>query len=125
VLESIITARDEETKSSAGDKFETSRAMLQIEEAKNKAQLAQTIQEHKKLLSLEIDKVSTQIIEGSLVITSHGIYFIAIGIGKIKIEDQLYYCVSAQSPIAHALIGRKVGDQISFNSQDISVLQLQ
>lgn len=125
VLDSIVTARNEETKSSAGDKYETSRAMLQIEEDKNKQQLARALVEHRKLLSIDSAVTAGPIRLGSLVTSSQGIYYIAVGVGKLLLDGVQYYCISPQSPIGMVIIGKRVSDQANFNDQVITILQVE
>ncbi len=125
VLDSVVTARNEETKSSAGDKYETSRAMLQIEEDKNKQQLARAMVEHKRLLSLDLSTTSESIKMGSLIRSTQGDYFIAVGLGKVEIDGQRYYCISPQSPIGMLLIGKQSSEEINFNGQTITILQVE
>jgi hypothetical protein len=123
-LASIRESRNNETKSSAGDKYETGRAMMQIEEDKNRSQLAQAFEVKNELQKLDIDKKTIRVENGSLVYTSNGVYFISIGIGKVKLEDQLYYCVSRFSPIGMKLIGKRTGDEIEFNGNQIRIVKI-
>lgn len=118
-LDSIKESIYNETKSSVGDKHETGRVMMQLEAENTKAQFASALQT-KRLLS-HIDYITTFLTaqKGSLVITNLASYFIAIGIGKVLIEGQVYYCISTDSPIAKRLVGKKVGDEIDFNGRKI------
>jgi hypothetical protein len=123
-LASIRESRDNEMKSSAGDKYETGRAMMQIEEDKNRIQLAQALEVKNELQKLDIDKKTMRIENGSLVYTNAGIYFISIGIGKVELEEQLYYCVSRLSPVGQKLIGKRTGDEIEFNGNQIRIVTI-
>lgn len=118
-------SRDNETKSSAGDKFETGRAMMQIESEKNKVQLLKAIKLKKELTQINIQPAKTIIKVGSLVTTKTGIYFLAIGIGKVKVEEQNVFCISMASPIGQVLNGLAVGDSSSFQGRAIEVLAIQ
>ena len=51
-----IEARDGETKSSAGDKFETGRAMMQLEQQRHEVQLSKAFQLSADLDRLDIDE---------------------------------------------------------------------
>ena len=69
------TALHSETKSSAGDKHETGRAMLQLEMEKAGQQL-KSVQQMKDILArIDPEKRSELAILGSLVETSLGTYF--------------------------------------------------
>ena len=108
-----------ETKSSAGDKHETGRAMIQLEMEKAGQQLA-TINEMKAILEkISIENKSKSICLGSLVITTKGTYFLAISIGKIIVEKNDYFVVSTNSPIGNQLLGKKVEEIIPFNKAEI------
>lgn len=53
---------------------------------------------------------------GSLVECSNGLFFISVPLGKIEMDDKIYFAISNQSPVGQLLGGKKEGDQISFNS---------
>jgi len=120
-LTAIQESRNNETKSSSGDKFETGRAMMHIEEQNNKVQLSEAFEVKKKLAGIGIKKTVSHIKSGSLVITNRGNYFISIGIGKVKIADTIYFCLSPNSPIGMKMIGKEIGDEIAFNQNKITV----
>ena len=117
-------AANEEGKSSAGDKYETGRAMMQLEIEKNTSQLLQA----KQMLNLlnQIKTFTTQnlVQQGSLVQTNNGFYFIAIGAGIVKMNNLDYYLISQVSPICQLLKGKKVGDSFVFNSKEFKILSV-
>lgn len=121
VLKSLEESKNNESKSSAGDKYETGRAMLHLEEEKNKTQLTEAMLAKAVLESIHLEKVNNKIQTGSLVITNTGKYFIAIGIGKTLIDKKLIYSISLDSPIGQILKDKKVGDQVSFNDRFIII----
>ena len=104
-----------ETKSSAGDKHETGRAMIQLEMEKASQQLLVVTEMKETLQKLTIEKSSKNGILGSLVKTTKGTYFLAVSIGKMTIENEDFLVVSTISPIGKQLLGSKVGDIIPFN----------
>src|SRR5688572_1733287 len=73
-------AANDETKSSAGDKYETGRAMAQLEIEKNSVQLAESVRLKRLLDAIKIDKQSLVVQPGSLVITQQSNFFIAISV---------------------------------------------
>lgn len=110
-----------ETKSSAGDKHETGRAMLQLEREKAGQQLAE-IQKINQLFSkIDISKPSKSIGLGSLVFTSNRNYFIAISAGELKANNQSFYAISANTPIGKLLLGKTVGDEVAFRDQSFMI----
>lgn len=114
-LASIEESRNEETKSSAGDKYETGRAMMQMEEDKVKRQLSELVLMRKALSEIRFDQTFEYVRTGSLVETDQGHFYLTVGVGKIKLEDQSYFCISPNSPIGRLLVGKKEGDQLTFN----------
>jgi hypothetical protein len=120
-IESIQESRNNETKSSAGDKFETGRAMMQIEEDKNKFQLAESLKVKNELFAINLENSLEDIAKGSLVQTNNGIFFISIGVGKIVIEGQTYFCISELSPMGQLLKNKTIGEQFSFRDKKITI----
>ena len=78
---SIQKARNNEIKSSAGDKYETGRVMMQNELEKQALLLQQYQNQKANILKIQNMKTSEEIGFGSLVLTNQGNYLIAIGIG--------------------------------------------
>ncbi|MCC6722892.1 MAG: 3-oxoacyl-ACP synthase [Saprospiraceae bacterium] len=120
-LEAARQAANEEGKSSVGDKYETGRAMMHLEQEKLTIQLAEAQQLQQVLNSISVEKASPTIAEGSLVLTSQGNYFIAISAGKAELDGRLYYLVSLASPIGAALAGRSTGEMVGFRGADIAI----
>ncbi|WP_025743668.1 GreA/GreB family elongation factor [Aquimarina pacifica] len=109
-----------ETKSSAGDKHETGRAMLQLEREKAGKQLAE-VQKLQEIIDRIVITPSTQICLGSLITTSQANYFLSISVGKIISKNTPYYAIAANSPIGKLLIGKTIGDTINFNGNTITI----
>lgn len=121
ILRGIDESRTSETKSSVGDKYETGRSMLHQEEAKSHRQLAQALQLRQELERIDPARPSSRVEPGSLVVTSRGVYYVAIGLGKWKLNQQLYYCISVQSPIGEKLLRKQAGEAIEFNGTVIRI----
>ena len=114
-------AANEESRSSAGDKYTTDRAMMQLEKEKYSYQLTEAIKLSKIMVLLSIDKRFEQVALGSLVYTTTGIYFIAISLGKISINGHDIFVISAVSPMGQRLINKKVHDVIDFNGRKFTI----
>lgn len=108
-----------ETKSSAGDKHETGRAMIQLEMEKAGQQLAEVNLMHDVLTKINIEHTTKVVCLGSLIKTTKGTYFLAISVGKIVVEQHDYFVVSTSSPIGKQLLGKTVGAIIPFNNAEI------
>ncbi len=115
-----------ESKSTAGDKHETGRAMIQLEQERAGHQLRQAEE-----LLLSLQAINTLLLPaetiqlGSLAITDKGSFYISVGLGKITLDSKLYYAVSPTAPIAVALLGKRVGDIVPFNVQELIVQAIQ
>lgn len=113
-----------ETKSSAGDKHETGRAMLQLEREKAGAQLAEVQKLLEIIVRINITSASEVARLGSLVKTSQGIYFLSVSVGKLTIDKKFYFAIATNTPIGKLILGKKVGDHFSFNGNDISIEEI-
>ncbi len=110
-----------ESKSSAGDKFETTRAILQSEQDRIKAQIIKIKADKSILKHLKLKEHET-IQLGSIVNTEAGVsYFVSIGLGKIKLNEKVCYAISPVSPIGQLLIGRQAGDLLTFNNKSNTI----
>ena len=123
-IKNAIESRNEATKSSAGDKHETSRALIQIEIDKHSTQLNKAKFQKNELNKIQLNKNHNEIEFGSLVVASNGIYFIGIGIGQMKLEKTTYYCISIASPIGTLLNKKKEGDSVYFANQKITIFEI-
>lgn len=112
-----------ETKSSAGDKYETAREMVQQDLSRYQNQLFEVNRELTLLQNLK-DNVSTKIEIGSLVRTSLRHIYVATGAGLQIIDELPVFCISAQSPLYRALEGRTMGETFIFRSQEEEVIEI-
>jgi hypothetical protein len=103
-----------ETKSSVGDKYETARAMLQIEQDNVRRRLQEAM-EQKSLFATLPANAGPVVARGSLVCTSKGWLLIGVALGKIKVDDVVVIAVSPQSPLGSKLVGLKVGERVEVN----------
>ena len=123
-IEGLQKALQSETKSSAGDKHETGRAMLQLEREKAGKQLAEINKTKIVLTKVNLDTKSNVITLGSLVYTNQLNYFIAISAGETKVNNELFYAISANTPIGKLLIGKTAGNSINFNGNRIEIKKI-
>lgn len=114
-------ALQSETKSSAGDKHETGRAMLQLEMEKAGQQLSSITLMKETLAKIDISKTSNIASLGSVVVTSQANYFLSISAGKLIACSENYFAVSISSPIGKLLLGKKENDLIVFNEKQIKL----
>ncbi|WP_139957137.1 3-oxoacyl-ACP synthase [Flavicella sediminum] len=127
-IESTIKSNQEdlnsETKSSAGDKHETGRAMLQLEMEKAGQQLKE-VQQMKLLLErVNLEENTALVRLGSVVKTNVANYFMAISSGKISVEGEAYYAISPSSPIGRLLLGKKNKESFLFQGRNFVIESL-
>lgn len=123
-IEEINTSLNSETKSSAGDKHETGRAMVQLEREKLGRQLLEAEKTFLLLQRAKNSKPSTKVSLGSLVKTSNSTYYIAISAGKLVINSKETYCISPNTPIGKLLFGKSEDDVFIFNNKEFKILKI-
>ena len=120
-LAATLEARNSDGKSSAGDKHEVGRAMVQQELDKLEEQRAKLMALQQELAKVPLERKYEQVAFGSLVTTDQGHYLIAIGLGAVEVEGEVIYAISLASPIGKVLAGKKVGDAIVFNGRSVVI----
>lgn len=113
-LDEIQKALTSETKSSAGDKFETTRAMLHGDQDRYTGQLNNAKSLRNQLNLIDINS-KQEAVKGALIKTDKFNYFLAVGIGKLKIGNEIYLVISPSSPIGKIMLGKNINDVIVFN----------
>ncbi|OIQ27706.1 MAG: 3-oxoacyl-ACP synthase [Bacteroidetes bacterium MedPE-SWsnd-G2] len=124
LLSDIEHSLTSETKSSAGDKHETGRAMLQLEREKAGNQLAQLQKEALVLQKIDLSQSSGNVRLGSFVRTSKLNYFIAISAGEITINGEQAYAISPNTPIGKLLLSKSVNDLVEFRNQKFKIIEV-
>ena len=124
VISSNQLALQSETKSSAGDKHETGRAMLQLEMEKAGQQLAGITQMKVVLSKIDILKTSKNACLGSVIITAKVSYFLSISAGQLIVADKSYFAISVSSPMGKLLLGKQEKEVISFNGKTIEIIEI-
>ena len=109
-----MRASNNDTKSSMGDKYETSREMLQQEINRLLNQIQGFVQQ-KEILKKINDKVCDKVEIGSLVETDKGWFYISVSLGEILFENHKIICISSDSPLAKAMANRRVAESFSIN----------
>ena len=121
IISSNQKALQSETKSSAGDKHETGRAMLQLEMEKAGQQLNGISQMKETLARIDAEKTSNIAHLGSIIYTNKANYFLSISVGQLIVADKVYFAISVVSPIGKLLLGKQKGEKISFNGNEIKI----
>ena len=113
-----------ETKSSAGNKYETGRAMAQLEKERHGRRRSETLDTLYVLEGIGTTAPQETVTLGSLVQTTQGFYFISVGLGRIELDSTFYNIVSAESPIGTELLGLEVDDEFVVRGREHRVLSI-
>lgn len=122
--QAITAAREsanDDTKSSAGDKYETGREMMQQEIDRNRKQLEESQKLRLVLEQIDPSKPTLIVQNGSLVSTNFGKFYISISRGQISVDDCHYFAVSSVSPIGVKLMKQTIGFEFDFNGKSFRI----
>ena len=114
-----------ETKSSAGDKHETGRAMLQLEREKAGNQLAELKKLSETLQRINVNQLHNKVTLGSIVKTTELNYFISLSVGEIILGNEIYFGISMATPMGKLLLSKSVGDVINFRSKEFTIVDIE
>jgi len=117
-------AANHETKSSAGDKHETGRAMMQLETEKLNARLSEVLSEQDRLRQIRPEKLSRSVEPGALVITDTKKFYFSMGAGQLSVEGEEYFALSMQTPLGQVAKGRKKDDTFELRGQKYRIKKI-
>ena len=121
-LHSLRESLGSETKSSAGEKHETGRAMIHSEQAR--------VQDSVNRLEAMLSKLRQyaavigpiqRVSPGALVETTGPWVLVGVPMGKVQLPDALVLCVGAEAPLAQQWHGAQPGDQVVLGSQQLTI----
>lgn len=113
----------EDSKSSAGDKFETSREMAQQELVKLNTQLNEQ-QRLKSLVDNQSADQANQVQLGAVIQTNKGIFLIGIPIGNSAFEGKNVIGIGLGAPLGQLLLHKKKGEDVLFNNQQFIIEEI-
>jgi len=116
-MDNAQAAANEEEKSSAGDKYETSRAMSHLEKDMHARQLTANLQELSAVRSVQTNTLYHTPQTGACIQCETITFFIAAGLGKQIVGTEPVIFLSPQSPLAKNIIHKQVGDYFIFNGE--------
>ncbi len=120
-IKSIVSSLNDDTKSSAGDKHETSRAMLQLDREQAGERLIEIEKTQAVVYKIDLTNTSKYAHLGSLVATNNGSFFLSVSIGIVTIENASYFCIGLQTPIGKLLLGKQAGDTFEFRDKKYTI----
>lgn len=112
---------ESESKSSAGDKHNTSRAMIHIEQEKLGEQIGQTQQQLQKAKQIMNANSTEKIGFGSFIQTKTANFLLGISLGKITIGEEMVFCISMESPIGQILLNKSKGETFQFMQKEVEI----
>ncbi len=123
-LQQAREASNDDTKSSAGDKYETSREMMQQDIDRNKRLLIDAEENQKVLASLKDMPATATARNGSLVYTDQGNFYLSISAGQLQLDKETIFAISAVSPIGKLLLGKEKGSTFDFNGKKYQIKEV-
>ena len=121
VQESIVG----EENSTSGNKYETARAMGQEELDRLNQTMNNAIRERNILSQISPEKGCSSAQLGAVVTTDNKQMYISVGIGKLEVEGQIIFAVSAVSPIGQAIMGLLTGDDVLFAGKKEKIIAIE
>ena len=123
-MHELVLEAQNDSKSTAGDKHETGRAMMQLAQEQLGKQLQEAEFKRNQLTRIDATSIHTKIIEGSLISTNENTLFLAAPLGKIQFKGVEVFVISTLSPLGKLLMGKKAGESISFNQRLIQIASI-
>lgn len=120
-LEQAREASLQETKSSAGDKYETGREMMRIQSDMQALHLYEAQDLLHRLERVDVSQVHTSVRPGAVVLTDVGLYFISQSIGPVVLDGLEYQTMSLASPLGKVIKGLSCGESAPFRERTVLV----
>ena len=124
ILNETIESTSSDSKSSAGDKHETSVAMAQIEQEKLSKQLNELLSQKSLISSINPDTQHSKITRGSLVETNHGCYYVSIGLGALEMNNKSIFTLNPLAPLGQLMLGKSKGESFSLNNRKFEIISV-
>lgn len=121
---SVQQSANQESKSSMGDKYETGRAMAQNEVFMLRTQLENLRLELGKFEGTDFSFHREDCAAGSLVRTGNGWFLLSAALGKASVSGQAVMCISLDSPLGKALLGKRKEETFSVNGKEGRILEV-
>jgi transcription elongation GreA/GreB family factor len=106
------------------DRYDAYRAQMLRKRDMFGQQLQKAAELRDVIRKIPVDKIYESAEFGAVVITDRNKIIVAIGLGKVKIDDDEYFSVSPAVPVFKAMEGKKVGDSFSFNGNTMKILDI-
>lgn len=124
LIDSLTDEAQNDAKSSAGDKHETTLSKLHIEQEKIALKLNEALTQKQVVTKIDLDQQTDRVVLGSLVKTNNLIVLIATALPKITIDNQSFFSISPQSPLGEQLMGQEIGHTFQMNQVHYEILEI-
>jgi hypothetical protein len=121
IIQNVQESANNEEKSSAGDKYETGRAMGHLQKDMHTRQLTEYVKELAGLHNVNTGVIYHSACAGAFIETDAALFFIAAGLGKQVIEDKIIFFLSPHAPLAGNLQNKKKGDSFVFGKSTLVI----
>jgi hypothetical protein len=106
------------------DRYDSFRAQLMRRRDMLAQQLAVVEEEISYLRQIKPGNICTKVEPGALVVLDSQTLYILVGIGKIEIENKIYYAVSPVVPLVMAMKDLKQGDSFNFRGTTMKIIEI-
>ena len=103
------------------DRYDSYRMQLLRKKDMFAQQMTKALEQAEVLQKISIVKKMEKVAFGALVLTSKQNIFVSIGIGKVELEDEIYYAISPNVPFYKAMEGLQIGDVFEFRNETIKI----
>ena len=122
-ISSLVIDSSENSKPTSGDKHEVGLEMAMGELDRLSAQL-DTYKRQLSELELMDFSEKVRVESGALVKTNRGLFFVSVAFRLLKVDGLSIFCLSAQSPLAQAMMGKRNGDAVELNGITHKVIKV-
>ena len=123
-----IAMEDAQTSADDGDQskdqFDPYRNQMMNRREMFAQQLQKLLDQIEQLDRLDLLKTSKKVEYGSVVITDTQKLFISVGLGKVKVDNDEFFVMSAQVPFFTAIDGLKKGEKYTFRGQEGKITEV-
>jgi len=119
LLKSLRDSAKTDTKSTAGDKHETFKAQMHLEQEKLEHQGSEMLKQLSVVQQINCI-INQKITQGSVIFTNQGNFFIGLPLGAITIGVETFFSLSAKAPIIAPFI-KNFSETIEFNGKNYEI----
>ena len=124
ILQESYPSMFDDSKSSAGDKHETTLAMAQLEQEKLTKQLNILLLQEASMKVIDPTLKHQKITIGSLVETNKGWFYFSISLGQLICQNNAFFALSLEAPLGQIMRGKVAGEQVTFNGMITEIISV-